>query len=503
MKASHTVTPVFDDPNLVSAAGLVPVMRLAETAGLHELLGTHVSVDSPNPVIKTTGIVAGMLAGADSIDDLDLLRHGGMGRLFVGVRAPSTLGTFLRSFTHGHVRQLDAVASRLLAGLTGRVPGLLDGADEIAFVDLDDTIGEVHGYAKQAAAFGYSRVRGLNAQLAVVSTPVAAPVIAAARLRRGNTASATGAGRLLAEALTTARGAGVCGQILARADSAYFGHAFISAAQRGGVWSSVTARMNPQITAAINEIADTAWTAIEYPNAVYDETEQRWVSDAEVAETPVTIFTSRRKREHVRCRLVVRRVKRLNPTSEQGELFDTYRYHAFVTNSTLSTIDADARHRDHAIIEQVIAELKDGPLAHLPSGTYTANAAWLAHAVIAFNLARAAGVAAGTRHARARCATLRTQLINIPARIASSARRLTLHLPTGWPWEHAWQHLFDTANSPPSPPPDHPAEPAHQQEDSGNAGQTGDTTTPRTRSAPQKQTEIRLNERRWIRDQWM
>ena len=216
MKASHTVTPVFDDPNLVSAAGLVPVMRLAETAGLHELLDRHLSVDSPNPAVKSASIVAGLLAGADSIDDLDLLRHGAMEKVFGGVRAPSTLGTYLRSFTHGHVQQVDAVAARLLAGLTARVPGLLAGADQMMFVDVDDTIREVHGYSKQAAAFGYSGVRGLNAQLAAVSTPAMAPVIAAARLRRGNTASHTGCGRLLTQAIGTARTAGASGQILAR-----------------------------------------------------------------------------------------------------------------------------------------------------------------------------------------------------------------------------------------------------------------------------------------------
>lgn len=431
MKASHTATPVFDDPNLVSAAGLVPVMRLAEVSGFHDLLSEHLSVDSPNPVAKTGCIVAGMLAGADSIDDLGILRHGAMERLFGGVRAPSTLGTYLRSFTHGYVQQLDAVSARLLAGLTGRVPGLLAGGDQIAFVDVDDTIREVHGYAKQAAAFGYSGVRGLNAQVAAVSTPTAAPVIARARLRRGNVASHTGAGRLLAQAVGTARAAGASGQILARADSAYFGHAFIAAAQRAGAWFSVTARMNPQIRASIAGIDETAWTPITYPNAIWDEEETRWISDAEIAETMVTIFTSRRKAEHVTCRLVVRRVKRLNPAADAGqdELFTTHRHHAFVTNSTLTTVEADARHRDHAIVEQVIAELEDGPLAHLPSGSYAANAAWLAHAVIAFNLARAAGVAASPRHARARWATLRTHLINIPARIASSGRRLTLHLP--------------------------------------------------------------------------
>src|SRR3954470_10430429 len=214
VKPSHTVRAVFDDANLVSSAGLVPALGLAQAAGLHALLETHLSVDSPNRAAKATGVIGGMLAGADCIDDLDLLRHGAMGRLFDGVRAPSTLGTFLRRFTHGHVQQLDAVSARLLAGLTARVPGLLAGADQIAFVDVDDTVREVHGYAKQAAAYGYSRVRGLNVQLATVSTPTSAPLIARARLRRGNVSSAAGAGRLLAQALSTAGVAGATGRVL-------------------------------------------------------------------------------------------------------------------------------------------------------------------------------------------------------------------------------------------------------------------------------------------------
>jgi len=201
------------------------------------------------------------------------------------------------------------------------------------------------------------------------------------------------------------------------------------------------------------------------PNAIWEEDVEQpvggyWVSDAEVAQTTVTVFTSRRTSEHVTCRLIVRRVKRLNPITPAGngkpgsvqeELSAAYRHHGFITNSTLSMVEADARHRDHAIVEQVIAELKDGPIAHLPSGSYAANAAWLAHAVIAFNLARTAGVLASKRHARARWATLRTQLVNVPARVASSARRLTLHLPTDWPWAPAWQNLFDAAAAPPRP----------------------------------------------------
>lgn len=453
MKPSHTVWPVFDEANLVSSAGLVPALRLAEVAGLYDHL-QGLSVPSPNAVAKTASVVGGMLAGADSIDDLDLLRHGGMSRLFTGVRAPSTLGTFLRSFTHGHVQQLDKVNSGLLAGLAARMPGLLAGGDAggIAFVDVDDTVREVHGYAKQGAAFGYTGARGLNIQLATISTPTAAPVIAQARLRTGNTASATGAGRLLAQALTSAGGAGVQGRLLCRADSAYYGWAFVGTALRHKAWFSATARMNPAVTAAIASIDETCWEHIEYPNAIFDEGEQRWVSDAQVAEVDFVAFTGRRKHQRVPCRLVVRRVKRLQPLAsdgtQQGELFAVYRHHAFITNSTLSTIEADQHHRDHALIEQVIAELKDGPLAHLPSGKYAANAAWVACAVIAFNIARATAVTATMRTARWR--TVRTRIINIPARIATTGRRLVLHLPTHWPWTPGWQELWQAATGPPA-----------------------------------------------------
>jgi hypothetical protein len=453
VKASHKIRPVFDDPNLVSGAGLVPALRLAESAGLYDLL-EGLSVPSPNAGVKTASVVGGMLAGADSIDDLDLLRHGGMPRLFTGVRAPSTLGTFLRSFTHGHVQQLDTVSRDLLAGLATQVPGVIAGGDTaegVGFIDVDDTIREVHGHAKQAAGYGYTGVRGLNIQLATVSTPLAAPVLARARLRRGNTASAAGVGRMLAQAIRTARNAGVSGQILCRADSAYYGWAFVGTAIRAKAWFSVTARMTKAVTAAIAGIDQAAWRPIRYPNAVWDEAEHRWISDAEVAEVEFTAFTGRRKAERVTCRLIVRRVKRLQPLAsdgtEQGELFAAHRHHAFITNSTLGMVEADQRHRDHAIVEQVIAELKDGPLAHLPSGRYAANAAWVSLAMIAFNIARAAAVAAGMPTAR--WASLRTRLINIPARIATTGRRLVLHLPTHWPWDSQWHSLWATATGPP------------------------------------------------------
>ena len=246
-----------------------------------------------------------MVAGADSIDDMDLLRHGGMDRLFTGVRAPSTLGTFLRTFTFGHVRQFDAVVAGV-PDRTGQERPTLPGADQACYVDIDDTIKATHGYAKQGAGYGYTGVKGLNALLATVSTPLAAPVIAATRLRRGGTNSARGAARLVADALVTAKACGGRGLVIVRADSAYYGHDVVAAARRGGARFSITARMNSAVLKAISSIAESAWTPIRYPNAILDEDEQRLVSDAEVAEVPFTAFTSRRKAEYVYAALGVR-----------------------------------------------------------------------------------------------------------------------------------------------------------------------------------------------------
>src|SRR4051794_28848009 len=417
MQLSHdpaVIDAVFDEGNLVSCAGLAPVLALAEQAGLSDLLTERLTVPAPNAPAKVRSLLAGMVAGADSIDDMDLLRHGAMDRLFAGVRAPSTLGTFLRSFTFGHVRQLDAVAARLLVQLTARTP-LLPGAGQVAYVDIDDTVRETHGYAKQGAGFGYSGVNGLNALLGVVSTPAAAPVIAAARLRKGSTNSARGAARLVTDTLKTAAAAGADPKagalVIARMDSAFCGHDVIAAVRRAGAKFSVTARMNPAVTTAIASIEDQAWTPIHYPNAFVDADTGQFVSDAEVAEIPVfTAFTSRRKHEHVTARLIVRRVKRLNPHPRRGQIpegqealfttFDQWRYHTIFTDSPESMLAAEATHRAHAVVEQVIADLKAGPLAHLPSGVFNANAAWLPLASIAFNLLRAAGVLAAPDQAK-------------------------------------------------------------------------------------------------------
>jgi hypothetical protein len=378
---------------------------------------------------------------------MDLLRHGAMRRLFTGIRAPSTLGTFLRTFTFGHVRQLDAVASRLLINLAGQAP-LLPGADELAYLDVDDTLRQTYGYAKHGAGRGYTGVKGLNALLAIVSTPSSAPVIAAARLRNGSTNSARGAHRFVTDALITARKAGATGTLVLRADSAYYGSEVIGAATRQGARFSITARQDKAVRTAIASIEPGAWTTIKYTNAIFDEDQQRWISDAEVAEIPYTAFTSKPKAKHVKAKLIVRRVTDMNPNN-QSELFTAYRYHAVFTNSPLEMLEAEKTHRAHAIIEQVIADLKNGPLAHLPSGHFWANSAWLVCATMAFNLTRAAGTLASTFHAKATTGTIRAQLITIPGRLARSARRLTLHLPTGWPWQKAWTQLATAANSPP------------------------------------------------------
>src|SRR3954471_9031262 len=233
MQLSHirpVVSASFDDPNLVSAAGLVPLMALAAKAGLRELADERMSVPTDKGAhagLKVSSLVAGMAAGADSIEGMALLRHGGMGKVFTGAYAPSTLGSFLRSFTFGHVRQLDAVASRFLVNLAERTTLVGRGEDAgTVTVDLDDTIVEVHGYAKQGAAFGYSGVRGLNALLATVSTDRVAPIIAAQRLRKGSAGSSRGAARLAIDALALVRRSRLSGQhVLVRADSAFYSHA--------------------------------------------------------------------------------------------------------------------------------------------------------------------------------------------------------------------------------------------------------------------------------------
>ena len=456
----------FDDRNLVSRAGLVPVMALAERAGLGELTARHVRPGGPcgvNPAVKVACLVAGMAAGADSIDDLDLLRHGAMSQLFGGIRAPSTLGSHLRAYTWGHVAQLEKVHREFLAELARQVP-LLPGAGTLAFIDVDSTQKRVYGYRKQGARFGHAKiagkelaVRGLNALAAAISTPLAAPVIAATRLRGGNAASVRGAASFAARAVATARACGCTGMIVVRMDSAYYAAEVLHAIRRAGARFSVTVPRNAAVRAAIAAVPDDAWTPIRYPRALWDEQPGCWVSEAEVAETSYTAFAgvpaSGWQHEAVRPmdgRLIIRRVKDQNTAGQDG-LFPVWRHHAVFTDSPFELLQAEGQHRDHAIIEQVFAGCYDGPLAHLPSGKFAANAAWLTCAAIAHNLLRAAGTLASRRYGKARGTTIRRDLITVAARTARHGRgHITVHLPEGWHRQHEWLTLFTAACGPPA-----------------------------------------------------
>jgi hypothetical protein len=454
-------TPLFDDEHLVSCAGLAPVMALAEQAGLSALLGervklgtTRVASAGVNPAGKVTSIIAGMAAGADSIDDLDVVRSGGMPRLFDGVYAPATLGQFLRSFTHGHTSQLASVARAHLVNLAQRTE-FLAGIDQQAYIDIDSLLRPVFGHHKQGASFGHAKIagrvllrKGLSPLATTISTPAAAPVIAGIRLRAGKANSGRGADSMITEAIGTARAAGAHGRILVRGDSAFGVGPVARACIKAGVQFSLVLAKTRPVTRAIASIAEDAWTPVHYPGAVLDPDTGELISDAEVAEVGFTAFAST---EHpVTARLIVRRVR----DRAQDELFPMWRYHPFFTNSDEPAPAADITHRRHAIIETTFADLIDGPLAHLPSGRFAANHAWAICAAMTHNLLRAAGTLASSQHAVARGATLRRQIISVPARIARPQRRRVLHLPAHWPWARPWTALwhgvFTASTGPPA-----------------------------------------------------
>jgi hypothetical protein len=454
VRSSYTFTvgsAVFDERNLVSAAGLVPVLELAEQAGLSQLIAEHVDLPSTrvasgavNPVGKLTSIIAAMACGADCIDDVDVLRAGGTPRVFNEVYAPSTLGIFLREFTFGHANQLAAVTRAHLVALAARVP-LLPGVEQRVYLDIDSLLRPVYGHKKQGASFGHAKIAnrallrlGLSPLITTISTATAAPVIAEARLRSGKTGSGRAAATQVKQAITTARKCGASGAIMLRGDSMFGNKKVIGACIDEGIEFSLAVTRNPRITKAIEAIDEAAYTPVHYTGAVQDPDTGQLISDAEVAETPYTLRLARGKT--ITARLVVRRVK---DARYPDALFPVWRYHPFLTNSVLPTTEADITHRRHAIIETTFADLIDGPLARIPSGLFAANCAWLACAAITHNLLRAAGTLAGGHHAVARGATLRRDLINVPARFAAPARKPMLHLPAHWPWQNGWKTLWD------------------------------------------------------------
>ena len=445
----------------MSCAGLAPVMALAEQAGLSGLLAerldlgtTRVASAGVNPAGKVTSIIAGMAAGADCIDDLDVVRSGGMPRLFGEVYAPATLGQFLREFTHGHVSQLASVARAQLANLAERTE-LLAGIEQQAYIDIDSLLRPVFGYQKQGASFGHAKIsgrvmlrKGLSPLATTISTPTAAPVVAGIRLRAGKANSGRGADSMVKEAIGVARAAGAGGRILVRGDSAYGVGPVANACIKAGVQFSLVLAKKRPVTRAIAAIPQSAWAPVHYPGSVLDPDTGELISDAEVAEISFTAFAS--TPHPVTARLIVRRVR----DRAKDELFPVWRHHPFLTNSDEPIAAADITHRRHAIIESVFADLIDGPLAHMPSGRFAANHAWAICAAMTHNLLRAAGTLAGEKHAVARGATLRRQIINVPARIARPQRRRVLHLPAHWPWaEHwtaLWRGVFTASTGPPA-----------------------------------------------------
>nr|CEL14583.1 hypothetical protein [Kibdelosporangium sp. MJ126-NF4] len=440
----------------MSHAGLVPLVRLMENIGLPALAGELVRLGGSagaNAAAKITTIVAGMAAGADSISDLDLLREGGMDRVFTGVRAPSTIGGFLRWFTPGHVAQLQTLLAEVLVRLTGQT-SLLPGLDQLAFLDLDSKITQVHGRQKQGAAYGYTRVLGLNFLAGTLATELAAPVLTGTRLRGGNADTRRKAASFARAQLRTARASGAVNNLLVRMDSGFYVGELISEIARSGTWFSVTVPQRKPIRAAIAAIDESAWTTITYARPVRDEDTGELVTTAQIAETSYTAFTNPTLNpgQKTTGRLIARRTP--IPTLDgQGQLITVHRYHAFLTNSPFDPLTADAQHRGRAgTIEHVFADLQSGPVAHFPSGDFQANAAWLSLAALTHNLMRALACLAGGAEARARTTTLRRRLITVAARISRSARRLTLHLPRGWTHEHPWQRVF-TGTHHTHPPP--------------------------------------------------
>ncbi len=405
-------------------AGLLLPATLARRLGLRELVETHLDLgDRPgqaNRGDKLLTLVLSALAGGDCIDDADALRAGGTGRVLgFTVKAASTLGTFLRSFRWGHVRQLDAVSRHLLARAWAAGAG--PGAAPLT-IDLDSTICETYGLAKEGGTrFTHTGVRGYHPLLAVAA---GSGEVLMARLRGGNANSGRSAGHFLRETIGRVRSAGATGELTMRADSGFYAHAVVAVCRALGVRFSITIRQHRSVRRLIEAIPEDAWTPISY-----------WLDGgADVAETVYTPFAA--EKDAVAVRLIVRRVK---PTpGSQLALFALYDYHAFITDRDGETLVLEADHRRHAEIENAIRDLKYGVgLNHLPSGRFAANGAWLAVQVMAHNLARwtaRLGLGAGIVTAK----TLRRRLFGLVGRLTRSARRVTLHLPARWPWAAAF-----------------------------------------------------------------
>jgi hypothetical protein len=425
--SSHVLDPIkvtFDDERAVADAGLMLTGTLIGRLGLERVVDEKVTRGF-RPGRKLLTVVSTLLSGGDCIDDVNLL-HAGSTASIVGhdTVAASTVGTWLRSLTFGHIRQLDAACETALtrAWQAGAGPGAAP-----MFIDIDSTICEVHGDAKQGAAYGYTRQLGLHPLLA---TRAGTDEILHARMRKGSAGSGRGAQRFVRETIGRVRRAGATGQLILRMDSGFWSRKVIKACVDHGVQFSITVTRQPIITRAIDAIDDDAWVDIDYTEG----------GTAQVAEAKWDGH-----------RLIVRRT-RIDNDPHLPALFAGWRHHAFVTNRPGDAVELDADHRAHAVVELAIRDLKHGAgLNHCPSGIFNANAAWLLAATLAHNLIRWTQLLGAPSSTRANAKTFRRRLLNIPGRLTRSARRWTLHLPSRWPWQHVFEDTLERLRALPTP----------------------------------------------------
>jgi hypothetical protein len=417
----------FDEPRLVSDAGLLLIATLADRLGVEELVNESVWLGygvpgAALPGRKVMSLVHGMLAGADSIDDMNVLRAGSTG-LILGhrVMAPSTLGTFLRAFSFGHVRQLDLVLDRSLARAWEAGAGPGDGP---LVIDIDSFIGEVHSDQKQGASYGYTRQLGYHPILAVRGDTGEVLHI---RNRKGKANTQRGARRFVDELLARVRRAGHTGRIVIRADSGFENHKLMRDLERREVEFSIGVKQSQTIRALIAQIPEQAWvTLADYPDT----------GMAQIAETRLGNW-----------RLIVRRTRLVGA---QAELFPDWRYHCFATNRTIPMLIADVDHRDHATIELVIRDLKDQALRHFPSGQFAANSAWTVIAALAHNLGRWTTQIARPDQPVQTARIRRRHLLQIPGRLTHTSRQWTLRMPARWPWQHQFTTILNTLRALPA-----------------------------------------------------
>jgi hypothetical protein len=408
--AADRFVVAFDDGRAVANAGVMLPALLASRLGIEGLVEDRVDLGerpgAANAGRKVMTMLSAMALGADCIEDCDVLRSGQtVAVLGHRVAAPSTLGTFLRSFTFGHVRQLDRVLADSLsrAWAAGAGPG-----DQRLVVDVDSFVGEVHGYAKQGAGFGYTHKRGYHP---ILATRAGTGEVLHIRARKGSANTARGALRFVEELIPRVGRAGATGPKLLRADSGFWNKKLMARLEAAGWHYSIGVRQQPHIKAAIAAIPESDWQPLDdYPDA----------GEAQIAQTMIGSQ-----------RLVVRRTRLLGA---QAELWPDWRHFAFLTNRTDPLAVVEAEHRQHAVVELCIRDLKDQALAHFPSGKFAANAAWTVIAALAHNLLRWTHLIALPDQTVRTARTLRRRLLTIPGRLTRTARRTTLRMPTHWPW---------------------------------------------------------------------